>query len=719
MRASMVHSRRRRLLIGLALVVAAAVGASVSHGPFVRSQVQTRLADLSARLGPPIEVERIDVTGLAGVHLEGLTVGPHVRAQEVDARLTARELLAGQRRPREVHVNAPSLRVRGDGTLEGFARALRDALEPFRASAGSRTETGAASAKSPLTLRFKDGRLEDEAGGFVATAFEGWVSNDGTGVVAWRGEKPDTGACRVEGTPTSVSVTCERALPWPLAPGVTVSVARADWLREAGRVRVSGARLTGAGLPGFVAALVDGLMLDAETDVRPDAAGQRTLEAALTLPGGGRIEARGTAHARGVSLRTEVAGMALGPVDRALDGRVTGRVAFELDLDTRAARLEGDVRFEDLVVDHRAIADDPVGPYAMSARGRLRLGWRVAEQGEDRRTYALALEEVVLGLGRMEVLLKAQLEADPELRRLSAEIATGRVDAEQLVSAFPPGLLPHLQPLKAMGGASLAAKLAIDVDRPDETVFDVSADVEDLRITRINPAIDFERLRDKFETQFEMPDGEVIRRVTGPNSERWTPLEGVAPLLPIAIVTQEDGGFWNHKGVSLLHLRGSLATNVERGRFARGGSTLTMQLARNLFLNRHKTLSRKLEEVIVAWLMEQTFTKDELITLYLNAVEFGPHLFGIGDAARHYFGKTPLELTPVDVAWLVRLLPGPRRHYEQFEAGAPREYYRTWMQRLLDLLHARGHLSTEQWKASNPADLRFAPPPPSWPPREP
>jgi len=714
-------SRRRPLSRGLkvALVCLGVFGAGgLAHGPLARAAIEARLDALGERLGLPMSASEIQVTGALGARVTGFQLGPHLSADAVEGDLTLRDAVLGPRTPRTVRVVAPTLTVTSDGTLRGFGRAVVEAIRPLQGRPREPAAEGRASSPTRRVV-FEGGRVMDTAGAFRVSDLWGELSTGGTGSVTWRGEVPDTGVCRVEASAAAASVECERSLAVRLADGVAVGVRRAEWLRPQGKVRVGGARLQGEGLPAFAAPLADGLLVDAETQVEADADGRRPLVAALTLPGGGRVEATGTAGRHGASLSAAVADMALKPVSEALDGRVTGRATLEVDLDARTVRLDGDVRWVDLVVDHRAIADDRVGPYALSARGRATLAWSMPTPAAPTRVYALTLEDVVLGLGQTEVLMKASVEASPQLRKVSAEVATGRVTAEQLVSAFPPGLLPHLQPLRAIGTASLSTRIAIDIERPDDTVFDVSARLDGLKVTRMNSAIDFERLRDRFVTRFEMPDGSVIRRETGPSSERWTPLDAIAPLLPVAVVTQEDGGFWNHKGVSLLHLRGSLATNLERGRFARGGSTLTMQLARNVFLNRHKTLSRKLEEVIVAWLMEQTFSKDELITLYLNVVEFGPHLFGIGDAAQHYFGKRPADLTPVEVAWLVRLLPGPRRHYAQFEVGETKEYYRTWMQRLLDLLHTRGHLPTEQWSAAHPSDLRFAPAPPTWPPPEP
>jgi membrane peptidoglycan carboxypeptidase len=130
-----------------------------------------------------------------------------------------------------------------------------------------------------------------------------------------------------------------------------------------------------------------------------------------------------------------------------------------------------------------------------------------------------------------------------------------------------------------------------------------------------------------------------------------------------------------------------------------------MQLARNLFLHRKKTLSRKLQEIIIAWLLEGAFEKDELLALYLNVVEFGPEVFGIKDAAAHYFAKAPADLTPAEVAWMVRLLPGPRKYYPQFEKRKLTKSHTRSINRLLKLLVDRGHLDPVLATPIGPEDL--------------
>ena len=127
--------------------------------------------------------------------------------------------------------------------------------------------------------------------------------------------------------------------------------------------------------------------------------------------------------------------------------------------------------------------------------------------------------------------------------------------------------------------------------------------------------------------------------------------------------------------VSTRAMLESIATNLQRGSFVRGASTLTQQLVKNLYLGSNKTISRKLQEIFIAWQIAQQLSKEEVMALYLNTIEFGPGIYGIGDAAWHWFGKRPIDLTLTEAIMLASIIPGPRRYYSFFLQGAvtPRE----------------------------------------------
>lgn len=165
------------------------------------------------------------------------------------------------------------------------------------------------------------------------------------------------------------------------------------------------------------------------------------------------------------------------------------------------------------------------------------------------------------------------------------------------------------------------------------------------------------------------PDRKPFERETGPGTAEWVPLQLISPNMGIALTTTEDPGFMHHRGIIPQAIENSLRDNLKLGKFFRGGSTLTMQLAKNLWLSRTRTLGRKLQEAILTVALESSLPKDKILELYLNVVEYGPNIYGIGPASRELLHKDPLELTLTDSMYLVLRLPAPNRaaSYEQMK----------------------------------------------------
>ncbi|MGE5189077.1 MAG: monofunctional biosynthetic peptidoglycan transglycosylase [Gemmatimonadota bacterium] len=148
--------------------------------------------------------------------------------------------------------------------------------------------------------------------------------------------------------------------------------------------------------------------------------------------------------------------------------------------------------------------------------------------------------------------------------------------------------------------------------------------------------------------------------VLGPRNRWWTPIGAIPSSMRKAVVAAEDANFYSHDGVDYDAMKAALKTDIEKRRFARGGSTITQQLAKNVFLSREKTISRKIKEVVLAWRIDDTLSKSRILELYLNVVELGPMVFGVGHASQYYFGKAPSALTIRESAFLAAMLPGPR-----------------------------------------------------------
>lgn len=149
-------------------------------------------------------------------------------------------------------------------------------------------------------------------------------------------------------------------------------------------------------------------------------------------------------------------------------------------------------------------------------------------------------------------------------------------------------------------------------------------------------------------------------RIRFPN---WVLFEDLNPWLVQLITTTEDGSFFTHEGFSPLQIKAALARNVERGEFYRGASTISMQLIKNLFFGRDKTLARKGQEALYTWLMESILhiPKQRIMEIYFNIIEFGPEIYGIEEAAKYYFGKRSDALTLNEAAFLIAIIPGPRK----------------------------------------------------------
>ncbi len=148
--------------------------------------------------------------------------------------------------------------------------------------------------------------------------------------------------------------------------------------------------------------------------------------------------------------------------------------------------------------------------------------------------------------------------------------------------------------------------------------------------------------------------------VLGPKNGRWTPIGAIPSSLKKAVVAAEDARFYSHEGVDYDAMKAALKTDIRTRRFARGGSTITQQLAKNVFLSREKTINRKIKEIVLAWRIDDTLAKSRILELYLNVVELGPMVFGVGHASQYYFGTPPSALTVRESAFLAAMLPGPR-----------------------------------------------------------
>lgn len=143
---------------------------------------------------------------------------------------------------------------------------------------------------------------------------------------------------------------------------------------------------------------------------------------------------------------------------------------------------------------------------------------------------------------------------------------------------------------------------------------------------------------------------------------RWVPYAQVSANLKRAVVAAEDAKFLDHQGFDWEAIQKAIEKNEREGRVVSGASTISQQLAKNLFLSGERTWARKGEEAMITWMLEKTLSKRRILELYLNFAQWGERIFGADAAARHHFGVSPAALTPEQSAWLAAILPSPTRY---------------------------------------------------------
>lgn len=168
--------------------------------------------------------------------------------------------------------------------------------------------------------------------------------------------------------------------------------------------------------------------------------------------------------------------------------------------------------------------------------------------------------------------------------------------------------------------------------------------------------------------------------------QNWVPLRQISRSLVNAVLIAEDDKFWGHEGFDFDSMSDAMLQNIEKGRITAGGSTLTQQLAKNLFLTPERSFTRKIKEAILAWRLENALNKKRILELYLNVVEWGDGIFGAEAAARHYFGVSASRLTPRQAALLASILPSPRK----WSASNPSRHVQTKADIILARMERRG-----------------------------
>jgi hypothetical protein len=284
---------------------------------------------------------------------------------------------------------------------------------------------------------------------------------------------------------------------------------------------------------------------------------------------------------------------------------------------------------------------------------------------------------------------------------------------QSVVDASPVGFTPALDGFKLDGKTGGAISLRFDGDKPDSLVFELSDLRWTCRVTEAPYEYSTQHLSGPFTLQRPVGKGEdgkelePIEVSVSPLSPGYTPLSHIAKNVNNTFIASEDAGFYTHKGIDSFALENAARKNFAEKRVAVGGSTITMQTVKNLFLTHERTVSRKLQELFLAWHLENILDKDRILEIYLNIVEYGPGIYGITQAAEHFFGKHPYDLGLMESAYLASLLPSPKLRYRSFCAGKLTPGMRELVQSLLKRMVGLGRLTWDRYGQATAQSLHF------------
>jgi hypothetical protein len=314
------------------------------------------------------------------------------------------------------------------------------------------------------------------------------------------------------------------------------------------------------------------------------------------------------------------------------------------------ATFSGLARMSGMTLNHPRIAAQPVDFERLAFDFSIHVGANWAELDSS----------TIVTFNRLSFSPYARVERDTSWK-VSLQLHKPPFPARELFSSFPEGLFTTLAGMKTEGELSFDFDFFVDLGMPDSLRFMTELRRHGFRVTSWGSA-GLGRINEPFlYTAYER--GEPVRSfMVGPENPDFRSIDRISPYLKAAVMTSEDGGFYLHNGFIADAFRESIIANIKARRFVRGGSTISMQLVKNVYLNRNKNIARKLEEALITWLIEsqRLSTKDRMFEVYLNIIEWGPMIYGANEASRFYFNKDVSRLTLAEAIFMASVIPRPK-----------------------------------------------------------
>lgn len=279
----------------------------------------------------------------------------------------------------------------------------------------------------------------------------------------------------------------------------------------------------------------------------------------------------------------------------------------------------------------------------------------------------------------------------------SLNVSIPKIKAQDFIESLPKGLFNHFEGMKTDGEFDYHLDFEFNKNKPNALVFESKINKKDFKIITYGEA-DLNKINGPF-TYRAIENDKLQRPIfVGSSNPNYTPLSEISPYLRKSVLTTEDPSFFSHKGFINEAFKQSIIKNIKTKKFSRGGSTISMQLVKNVFLTREKTLSRKLEEILLVYILENNriVSKERMLEVYFNIIEWGPNIYGIGEASQFYFQKHPSQLSLNECLFLASIVPRPKGFMWKFDTtGSLRNQGIVQQRYLTNLMLRRGVLAAD------------------------
>ncbi len=333
-------------------------------------------------------------------------------------------------------------------------------------------------------------------------------------------------------------------------------------------------------------------------------------------------------------------------------------------------------------------------PLRLAINGRLR-------QDRARGTVRTTDSTRVL-IGDIPVFVTAELDRRGPAVHL--RLAAADLDEARLLASIPRSLLGPLADLAVVGSFDYQLAFDLDLQHPDDVDFHADVIPHGLMLDPSRTRLDIARLDQPFVATIHLPHDVRVTRDLSEANPHFLPYERIDSLLVHAVLTNEDGSFFRHRGFNTEAVKMAIADNIHAAAYRRGAGTITMQLARNLWLGHERTLARKAQEVVLAWVLEHLtgLTKQRLLEIYLNIIEWGPGVHGADEATQYYFGHGADHVSVDEALFLTTVVPAPTRWRWRFEKdGTLRAFERAQMHFIGRAMIAKGRLDAAALPAAD------------------